>query len=806
MTTISRFQLNAIVRAGLIAASYYWPSLQVGQNIPLDASFSTMPVFSNRTLAVIQSQHLTTNPFSTNYPSGSLDVNGLPTTAYTVKVVDGVAQSDTDLQGTWCVKYTAASKVNVSLPFGGGPSLLTDTFSAGHGMVTFTYSGGAALVVAFDAPTTAIPEIYSPTTSATAITGGTPDLWDPVYKQSVGAYGYLRFMDVANANQDYVNKTTNTWPLSNDWSTRATPANYATSTIDGSNRGIPLEWMLDLCSKTGKPGWFNVPALSSDDYVTQYTTMIATTQAAGTQAMFECVGNEAWDFGAGFYTYQKRGVAALAETMFGTSVSIFQSHTQRVVGVTFDGTNATVQFLNPHGLSVGVSSNKIAVQGALTPYTGMNVAAASNTGFTVIDANNVSFACTVAASGGQIAGTTIFGATSSGVGGGVALNAASNLFTYGSATGAYGLGSAWLFRRSWQVAALIKAAWTAAGRSLSDCKTILPFQAGTTYANLYQVQTFLAGIFGQQLSSVFSAACMGGYYIPWTANGNVMNAGFGLTGTNTSAADSAGVLSQLRDFVDHMYGAYFYGSFSFFCQSNGLEMYVYETGLDTSAVSPAGIATTANADPLMEGITRDALQNLARIGFTRVGYYQCGAGTYAGSGCFNVGQTATEANYLSGAPSPKVKGILDAQVPPVGPVSYHAFPCTLSGYDFVGNEGVATTASQWPSFNGNYVTYIAARCAGPNNSGFVYEVWSEISRTATVTVNGHTIGGSPIVITAQSGSTTSNFTATNGVGSPTTGVTLGSCSVPLVPGPNYVLLSAPPAQSGNASVHSVQFS
>jgi hypothetical protein len=915
----------------------------VGQNVPLDASYSTMPVFSNRTLAVVQSQHLTTNPYSTNYPSGSLDVNGLPTTGYTVKVVDGVAMSDADLQGTWCVKYTAASHVNVSVPFPSGTTLLTDTFSAGHGMATFTYPGGNALVVAFDAPTTSLPEIYSPTTSATAIAGGTPTLWDPVFLQTTGAYGYLRVMDIVNANQDYVNKTANTWPTSNAWSTRATPANYATSTIDGSNRGIPLEWQLDLSTRTGLPIWTNVPTLADDDYVTQFTTMIATSQPNGTHAMFECVGNERWNFSGGFYTYQKTGAAALAETLYGTSVSVFVQHAQRVVGVTTDGTTATVQFLNPHGLTVGASSNKVGVLGNLanaklwggtifssgltyaamqsavhalgtgtlsvvcggttfnsgtidlTTITGdgssnnslgnaaataiaaaftsptftvaydstsrgfnftttsvLSTAAislatgtlATNLGltsgaggvaapsfkllrpdvgtslldqatcptFTVVDSVTISFPCTMASTASvQYAGTMIFGNTSSGVGGGISLNAASNLFTYGTATGAYGLGNAWFFRRSWQVAALIRAAWVAAGRSLSDCKTILPFQAGTTYANLEATRTFLSSVnSGQPLSTVFTAVCVGGYYTPQLNNGGTMNPGYGFTASNSTPVTSADVLSQLRTFVDHTPAAYLYGSLAAWSSINGLDMYGYEVGVDTSGVTAASAATAANADPLMEGITRDFFYGLAKIGFKRAGYYQCGAGPYAGQGCFNVGQTAVEANWLSPliSRSPKLQGILDAQARPAAlPVTDYASG-TISGWDCVGNEAILNVPGAWPTLGGTgfpSTPSIAFALAQPGSAGLVYRRWSETTQTKTFQLTGHTTGGSTSPITVQNGSSTGTFTAPAATGSAGAGAVLGTCSITLRPGMNYIAVTTSSGQKNSVSPHAIDF-
>lgn len=808
MNVLTKFQLNAIVAANMAAVPYYFPTMQIGQNVPKDLSFCTLPTFSDRTMAILTSgggQTFYQQTFSNGVISTANQdpTTGLPTTGFSIKYVDGVAQADPQFQGTWCLNYAATVQRTVTFNSGGaGASLVSSTYNSGThtGQVIFTYNGSGALIVSFDGPVTAPPQCYDPTNSATAIAGSTVAFWNPVYLQTTGAYDYLRFMDVSHANDDYVNTSSSaTWPTSVEFSSRCTPSTYPSSTLPGELRGIPLEWMIDLCQETSKPGWFCVPLLYSDAATTAYATMIAN---SGIKAKFECSGNERWNSAAGFYNFDKTGVAAMAEVILCPSVQLYTNYAQRCVSIASDGVTATVITLNPHGATTG---NAVATYGLQSGYTGF---AATGT-LTVVDDHTVTYPCTQANTGGAVAATTIFGTATNNAGNGIALNAGSNLTTLATTAGAYTLGNAWFFRRGWQQAALIRSAWVAAGRSLTDLETILPLQAGSTYITLNAVQNFLVGIFGAPLSSVFTSACVGGYFTTALNNSSAMNSGFGFSQSVNTPVSSSDVLGQLRTFVDHTYGAYCYGSFATWCGLNGLTMYGYEVGVDTSTVGSQGTAgaTVANADPLMEGITRDWLYGLAQFGFKGVGWYQCGAGTYATTGCFNIGQTAAEANYLSGSPSPKMKGIVDARTPPSTlPVTRHAFPCTLSGYDCVGNEPVVTVANAWPSFGQQNLSNTADLASGPNNCSMTYEVWSEIARTATLTMVGHTGGGVGIVVTAQTPSGTTSFTAPAASGSAASGVTLGSCSVQLQQGPNFVQLSVPTASKYNCSPHSIQFS
>lgn len=532
-------------------------------------------------------------------------------------------------------------------------------------------------------------------------------------------------------------------------------------------------------------------------------------------------------------TFNSGTINLSGATSFGNAATLIQAgFTAPTFSVAYDSVTGGFKFtttLATSAATLSYATGTLATGLALTQAAGatympsmalLNIAASAGTVLTVVDSTTVTFPTTLPATGRTFTGAQIFGNTGSGFGGGVAMNAGSNLFQ-GFTTGAYSLGMWWFFRRAWDIAVRQRAAWTAAGRSLADLEIVLPCQATSTYANFWLLlQNFYSAIHpGVALNTVFTSCCVGGYYTPWAANTNFVNAGFGLTGTYATLTDMASVLSQLNDMVTHAYGAEFYNSFAYFCKFNGLKMFCYEAGVDTSGVttgngSPTSAvtgATNANADPAMEGITSTWLYGLMQLGFERIGYYNGSSGSFAGSGCFAVGRTPDEMDPTTARVSraAKLNGILDviAGPPSTLPITYHAFPITLNAYDCVGNEAVKTTANVWPNFAGTNLPYSYAICPGPLQNGLTYTVWSETNQTVTVTINGHTTGSTVIPVSVQTnGGTVTSFNASAPVGTAASGVTLGSCTTTLQPGMNYVFISVPAAQKGNANPHSIQFS
>lgn len=73
-------------------------------------------------------------------------------------------------------------------------------------------------------------------------------------------FGVIRFMDWQQTNGSNVV----------EWADRNTPDHFT----QDSDNGVALEYMIELCNELGADAWFCMPHLASDDYVTQFATMV----------------------------------------------------------------------------------------------------------------------------------------------------------------------------------------------------------------------------------------------------------------------------------------------------------------------------------------------------------------------------------------------------------------------------------------------------------------------------------------------------------------------------------------------------
>jgi hypothetical protein len=804
MTTISRFQLNSILRAYVPKTSFYWPQTDLGQNVPGDNAYTTMRVFNDRALAA----GMYNTAGNALLPSGSRDANGMPTTAFSIKVAEGgVGQFayDPSVTGTWYMEYQSSIQRNITWVNSNTGSITVHTFLSGTGRVQFTYTArSAALMPVFDGAVTDI-KVYDPTTSATAIAGTSVPRFNTQYLRTLVPYSYGRMMDISAVNGDYVTTSSFTWPSVINWTDRRTPTNYHLNDLDGMMAGIPLEWQVELCIASNKSGWFNISELASDDYITQFATYVAQNMPVGTWASFE-LGNERWNTGGGFYCYHKAGVAALTEchgSMAATSGNRFIGTSQGAVSFSSDGTTATVVFAQAHGATSGTTMK---IFGAQTGFTGFAPVGAT---ITVINSVTVTYPCSQASTGGTVTGVAVLGNS-----GFIALDASTQLVASGFLASAFDLSFYWHVRRTFQMAALVRAAFTAVGRSLSDCKPLQALQAGQQYLfGNKKVDTFITAIFGVALSTRLTAIAIGGYF---GAAQGVINPGFGYTKSQTdpSLVTSAAINTQVQQVVDSALGAYQYTSFISWVRAQGLEAWGYEIGMDlTTAPGESGAVRTAkdayqvdytNYGANIEAMTLKWMRNLQALGFTKLGWYQCGAGTQTGYGGFNLGQTPNEIDYTtpSSGQSPKFRGLVDSLTPPTSAYAEHAFPCVLSGWDCVGNEAVVITGGVWPALSGTNLPYGYASYQGPSSTGQTYRVWSETTQTVTCTVMGDNTSTSNRVISVQPlGGTANTFTAPHN----TVAGALGNCTITLTPGMNYVFISCATAPS-NIFPHTVQFS
>lgn len=780
----------------------FFPTMAIGQNAPLDTAFTKIRIFNDRILA---GEFFADKPCTVTYPLASQDATtGLPTTAFAIKLAEGVLANSPTVTGQWCLNYAAPAQRAIQFVNSSTGSLISHTFSGGVGQMIFSYTAGsAALGVYFsDGGVTAL-SCYDPTTYATWSTGGTPALFAAEYLATTPQYAYLRTMDLSNANGDYANATS--WTLDSvAWSNRISPTNVYfnvngnETTKNGVKAGVPIEWLVALSNAAGKPGWFNIPELATDDYITQYATYIAQNLSAGLTADFE-LGNEAWNTSGGFLCYRKAGYSAMNEVL------AFQSHATTEWNKTYrggafistfasDGTTATLVFSGGHGQTVGATTFIPKIVGANSGYT--NFGGTNNA--TVVDANTITYPTTQASTGGAISAATVLASS-----GFLALNGNEGFFNGKTDWGSiYDTSYYWHWRRAFQMAALVKAAFAAVGRQASDCRPVLAIQASSGNAAQWffgarEIILYFAGQFpGVKMSDRLKAVAVGGYL----ALDQGMPA-FGLNATRTTPQTTSDVLNQMQQVADVAYAVSSYGCTASWVRDQGLELWGYEVGIDTvgaggQSTTTQNACTAANGDPGMTPIITEWVQAFRKMGFTRLGWYQCGAGGYGGTGCFNLGQSAAEitASTDPSLQSAKYKGLMAATTPWTTAPTRHVYPCTLSGCDVVGNEAVVLPGGALkPSLSGaNINTTGQGSTYTGVTGGLTFYVWLESAtqQTVGVTLFGDYTAAGATTITAQplNGSTSGSgqFTMT-GTKSNTT---LGTCNVTLQPGPNYVLIGA----------------
>lgn len=104
-------------------------------------------------------------------------------------------------------------------------------------------------------------------------------VFHPKFLQSIRSYRLLRFMD---------------WGETNDseqaaWADRPKP-----SDARWTEKGVPVEVMVDLANRVSADPWFTIPHKADDAYVTEYAKLVKAGLAAGLKAWVEH-SNEVWN-------------------------------------------------------------------------------------------------------------------------------------------------------------------------------------------------------------------------------------------------------------------------------------------------------------------------------------------------------------------------------------------------------------------------------------------------------------------------------------------------------------------------------
>jgi len=102
----------------------------------------------------------------------------------------------------------------------------------------------------------------------------------PLFLKRIAQFRTLRFMDWMSTNNS---------PVVN-WSERSTPNSVRYST----DRGVPLEVMIQLANTLKIDPWFTIPAKASDDYVRQFATMVRDRLDPSLKVYVE-YSNEVWN-------------------------------------------------------------------------------------------------------------------------------------------------------------------------------------------------------------------------------------------------------------------------------------------------------------------------------------------------------------------------------------------------------------------------------------------------------------------------------------------------------------------------------
>ena len=104
--------------------------------------------------------------------------------------------------------------------------------------------------------------------------------FNPLFLARTAPFATLRFMEWATANRT---------PLMR-WADRPRPAdlNYAT------DRGVPVELMIDLANTLQADPWFAIPHLADDDYIREFATLVKARLDPRLTAIIE-YSNEVWN-------------------------------------------------------------------------------------------------------------------------------------------------------------------------------------------------------------------------------------------------------------------------------------------------------------------------------------------------------------------------------------------------------------------------------------------------------------------------------------------------------------------------------
>lgn len=161
------------------------------------------------------------------------------------------------------------------------------------------------------------------------------DPFHPLYLERLAGFSVVRFMDWMATN----NSPIQTW----DERPQLTDATW------GTERGVPVEVMVDLANRLGADPWFTLPHQADDDYVRQFAITVRDTLAPDRKVYIE-YSNETWNsiFSQAAYVIERGRALGLSDNDF--QAGLFY-HSRRAVEIfaiweeVFGGTDRLVRVL-----------------------------------------------------------------------------------------------------------------------------------------------------------------------------------------------------------------------------------------------------------------------------------------------------------------------------------------------------------------------------------------------------------------------------------------------------------------------------
>ena len=194
--------------------------------------------------------------------------------------------------------------------------------------------------------------------------------FNPAFLADMKAFRVLRFMDWMKTNN----------ASKRLWAERTTPASLS----QAGDRGVALEYMVDLANQLGSDPWFTLPLDADDDYYRDFATYVRDHLKPGLKAYVE-LSNEVWN--AGFQQGRDahaRGMAAGYSTY--DNLAYAQYYGRRVKALmqtwtdVFGGSSRLVRVVSSQAVNPGLSDAILAVDGldkvtdalAIAPYFGVH--------------------------------------------------------------------------------------------------------------------------------------------------------------------------------------------------------------------------------------------------------------------------------------------------------------------------------------------------------------------------------------------------------------------------------------------------